>query len=87
MKLVKEGKTIVTFCNAVKCEGDREKDCNFMECYRSLNASIEACKWGIPVKQIKWLATGVPGIVETAKQKMGKYVKGRECATFLPRNR
>lgn len=65
-----EGKTIIFYCNDLAC-------------YRSMNAAVAACKWGIPADKIKWLGPGVPGVVKAFPKEYRKYVTGKGCADFL----
>lgn len=65
-KWVKEGKTVVFYCNDLKC-------------YRSTNAALQAvCNWGIPADKIGWFGKGVPGLAKEYK----RGIEGTNCDQF-----
>jgi hypothetical protein len=63
-KFVKEGKTMVFFCNSLTC-------------HRSVNAATQAvCSWGAPAAQVRWYGQGVPGMFNHKK----RLTTGDKCA-------
>jgi rhodanese-related sulfurtransferase len=52
--LIKDGKAVVFYCQSEKC-------------YLSVNAVIQACKWGIPKKKIFWFRGGMDTLLRKRK--------------------